>query len=123
MKSYPPQLPIPFDTDFHHQFGRRLSVFPRNLSFQEGGRFQENHRGLDYWPDLATFTEDFSSAQLMYYPASRSEFSVCVIYRKMEARWVTVKFCDDRVMQHSSGETYEEVMEQTITSGLCRGEA
>src|SRR5438128_2469140 len=48
------QLPTPFETDFHHQLGPRLSVFPRNLSFQEGGR------GLDYWPDLATFTEDFA---------------------------------------------------------------
>jgi hypothetical protein len=34
-----------------------------------------------------------------------------------------VKFCDDLMLQHSSGETFEEVMEQTIASGLCRGEA
>jgi hypothetical protein len=116
MKSYPPQLPIPFDTDWHHQFGRRLSVFPRNLCFQEGAS------RLDYWPDLATFTEDFEMAQLAYYPESASPFSVAVIYRKLEARWDTVKFCDDIVLQHSSGETFEEVMEKTIISGLCRGE-
>ena len=123
MKSSQPQLPIPFDTDWHHQFGRRLSVFPRSICFQEHGRFQECGRRLDYWPDLATFTEDYETAQLMYYPAVPTSFSVCVIVRKMEARWETVKFCDDIVLQHSSGETYEEVMEQTISSGLCRGEA
>ena len=116
MKSYQPQLPTPFDTDWHHQFGRRLSVFPRNLCFQEGSS------RLDYWPDLATFTEDYETAQLAYYPAAHSPFSVSVIYRKLEARWETVKFCDDIVLQHSSGETFAEVMEQTIVSGLCRGE-
>src|SRR4051812_46821695 len=103
MNSYS-QLPIPFDTDWHHQFGRRLSVFPRNISFPAGDGAQ------DYWPDLATFTEDFETVQLAYYPATPSPFSVCVIYRKHEARWETVKFCDDLVLQFASGETYEEVM-------------
>ena len=117
MKNQYSQLPIPFDTDWHHQFGQRLSVFPRNISFQEVAS------RLEYWPDLATFTEDSETAQLMYFPAAPSPFSVCVIYRRMEWRWETVKFCDDLVLQHSSGETYEEVMEQTIAGGLCRGEA
>ena len=117
MKSYYPQLPKPFDNDWHHQFGCRLSVFPRNIRFQEGGP------RLDYWPDLATFTEDFETAQLMYYPAAPSPFSVCVIYRRMESRWETVKFCDDLILQRSTGATFEEVMEQTIASGLCHGEA
>ena len=117
MKSYSPQLPLPFDTDWHHQFGRRLSVFPRSISFCEGSLAQ------DYWPDLATFTEDFTQAQLAYYPAVPSSFSVSVVYRKLDARWETLKFCDDLVLQHSSGDTFEDVMEQTIVSGLCRGEA
>ena len=117
MNSYYPQLPIPFDTDWHHQFGNRLSVFPRSICFQEAAS------RLDYWPDLATLTEDCDLAQLMYYPASQSPFSVCVIYRRAESRWDTVKFCDDLVLQHSSGSSFEEVMEQTIVSGLCRGEA
>src|SRR4029077_14858324 len=116
MKSYS-QLPIPFDTDWHHQFGRRLSVFPRSLSFSEGNLCQ------DYWPDLATFTEDFETAQWAYYPAAASPFSVCVIYRKLESRWETLKFYDDIVWQRSSGETFEAVMEETIATGLCRGEA
>jgi hypothetical protein len=117
MKNYYSQPPTPFDTDWHHQFGRRLSVFPRNLCFQDGAL------RLDYWPDLATFTENIETAQLAYYPAVPSPFSVSVVYRKLEARWETVKFCDDIMLQHSSGETFEEVMEQTIESGLCRGEA
>jgi hypothetical protein len=117
MKSYSPHLPTPFDTDWHHQFGRRLSVFPRNISFREGAN------ALDYWPDLATFTEDFETAQLAYYPAAPSPFSVCVIYRKLQVRWETVKFCDDLVLHHSCGETFEQVMEQTLAVGLCRGEA
>jgi len=115
-KSYSPQLPIPFDTDWHHQFGRRLSVFPRNICFSEGAIAQH------YWPDLATFTEDIEAAQMAYYPAAPSPFSVCVMYRKLEAQWETVKLCDDLVLQHSTGETFEEVMEQTVVSGLCRGE-
>lgn len=117
MKSYYPQLPIPFDTDWHHQFGDRLSVFPRNISFRAGGA------GQDYWPDLATFTEDMETTQMMYFPAGPSQFSLCVIYRSMEQRWETVKFCDDLLLQRAIGETYEEVMEQTIAGGLCRGEA
>ena len=117
MKSYYPQLPIPFDTDWHHQFGDRLSVFPRNISFRESGT------GQDYWPDLATFTEDTETAQLMYFPAAPSPFSVCVIYRRWEQRWETVKFCDDLILQRCTGETYEEVMELTIAGGLFRGEA
>ncbi len=117
MKSYSPQLPIPFDTDWHHQFGRRLSVFPRSLSFSEGAQRQ------DYWPDLATFTEDVETAQLAYYPAAQSPFSITVIFRKVDGRWETLKFCDDLVLQHSTGSTFEQVMEQTIVSGLCRGEA
>jgi hypothetical protein len=110
------QLPIPFGADWHHQFGRRLSVFPRNISFHEGGTSQ------DYWPDLATFTEDTETAQMMYYPAGPSSFSVCVVYRRSDERWETVKYSDDVVVQHSTGETFEEVMEQTIANGLCRGE-
>lgn len=117
MKSSYPQLPAPFDTDWHHQFGRRLSVFPRNICFADGNITQ------DYWPDLATFTEDHEIAQLMYYPAAASPFSVCVIYRSLEERWETVKFCDDLVLQHSAGETFEKAMQQTIKSGLCSGEA
>ncbi len=117
MKSYSPQLPIPFDTDWHHQFGERLSVFPRNISFRQGAHV------LDYWPDLATFTDDYETAQLAYYPAPASPFSVAVIYRKLDSRWETLKFCDDVVVQRSTGETFEEVMEQTLSVGLCRGEA
>jgi hypothetical protein len=117
MKSYSPQLPIPFDTDWHHQFGRRLSVFPRNIGFREGAK------ALDYWPDLATFTEDRETAQLAYYPATLSAFSVCVIYRKLQESWETVKFCDDLVLQYCAGETFEEVMEQTIAVDFCRGES
>jgi len=117
MKSYSPQLPIPFDTDWHHQFGDRLSVFPRNISFRD------RDSGQDYWPDLATFTEDYETAQLAYYAAAPSPFSVCVIYHKEQSRWETLKFCDDLALHHATGETFEEVMEQTLAVGLCRGEA
>jgi hypothetical protein len=117
MKSYQPQLPIPFDTDWHHQFGPQLAVFPRNLSFREGESTQH------YWPDLATFIDDVETAQLAYYPESPSPFSLFVIYRKLDAQWQTLKFCDDLVLQRCAGGSFDDVMEQTVTSGLSPGEA
>jgi hypothetical protein len=117
MKSFHPQLPIPFDTDWHHQLGTKLAVFPRNIPFQNSGLH------LDYWPDLTTFTEDFETTQMMYYPPAAHCFSICVIFKKQSGSWETVKYCDDVVLQHSSGETFESVMRRTVDSGLCAGES
>jgi hypothetical protein len=117
MKSYHPELPIPFDTDWHHQLGTKLVVFPRNICFRNGPL------QLDYWPDLTTFTEDFETRQMMYYPPSAHSFSICVLFNKQSGTWETVKYCDDVVFQHSTGDTFEAVMLRTVESGLCASEA
>jgi hypothetical protein len=117
MKSYHPEIPIPFDTDWHHQLGTKLAVFPRNICFRNGPL------QLDYWPDLTTFTEDFESSQMMYYPPSAHSFSICVLFNKQNGTWETVKYCDDVVFQHSTGDTFEGAMLRTVESGLCASEA
>jgi hypothetical protein len=116
MKSYP-EIPTPFDTDFHHQLGNKLAVFPRNIFFRNGPL------QLDYWPDLSTYTEDPETTQLMYYPPHASCFSIWVCYCKSSGSWETIKFCDDLALQHSTGVTFEEVMQNTVERGLCCGEA
>ncbi|MCU1285709.1 MAG: hypothetical protein JWO13_2059 [Acidobacteriales bacterium] len=117
MKSYHPETPIPFDVDWHHQFGNKLAVFPRNLCFRN------EVLQLDYWPDLTTFTEDYETSLLMYYPPAASRFSICVIYRKLSGTWDVVKYCDDIVLQRATGQTFESAMQNIVTQGLTWGEA
>lgn len=117
MKSYYPEIPTPFDVDWHHQFGNKLAVFPRNLCFRNEAL------QLDYWPDLTTFTENCDTSLLMYYPQSASRFSICVNYRKLTGTWDAVKYCDDIVLQRATGDTFESAMQKIIAQGLIWGEA
>ena len=115
MKTFP-ETPIPFDTDWHHQLGDRLSVFPRNLSFCGEALV------LNYWPDLATFIEDADALHLAYYPAHYSAFSISVIFKKSNSTWSALKFNDTYLLQGSQGAKFEQVMAETLGWEFTPGE-
>ena len=111
-----PVTPATFDTDWHHQLGEKLAVFPRSICFCG------NAHSLNYWPDLATITVDGDTRQLVYYPSQASAFSLCVVFEEVLERWNVSKFFDNLLLQYTSGFSFDEVMAGVIECGLCCGE-
>ena len=82
-----------FAADWHPNLGEGLAQFPRCLPLPAPARDLEPQLE-NCWPDFATFIEDESGRQMMYYPASPSPWSVCVLFRAATRSWHTQLYCD-----------------------------
>jgi hypothetical protein len=98
------ETPNPFSPDWHHQFGAKLSVFPRYVSL-----FDHADKELKFWPDLATFVEGREWNALMYYAGSRSD-SICIVHWTDGPRWEVIQFNDERIVGKSVSPSYKELV-------------
>ena len=96
--------PAPFSPDWHHQFGERLSAFPRYLVAPLEGI------NCQFWPDLATFVEGPCWSVMMYYPGP-SAASICVLHWKEVPRWEAIRFDDECVIAKVSASSYGDLIE------------
>lgn len=82
-----------FAPDWHHCLGQGLADFPRCLPLPAPAADLEPAL-QNCWPDFATFIEDDSGRQMMYYPAGPSPWSVCVLFRAETENWRTQLYFD-----------------------------
>jgi len=87
-----------FGADYHHCLGQSLAEFPRRLPLPAAVS-SKNEEDITCWPDFATFIEDGSGRQMMYYPANPSPWSVCVLFDSESRSWHTQLYFDaDRIL-------------------------
>jgi hypothetical protein len=82
-----------FAADWHPNLGQGLADFPRCLALPALPCDLERE-DTACWPDFATFIEDPAGRLMMYYPASPSPWSVCVLFRTATRSWQTQLYLD-----------------------------
>ncbi|HTC92154.1 MAG TPA: hypothetical protein VK699_01730 [Terriglobales bacterium] len=93
---------VTFEADWHPDLGCKLEVFPRSFPL------------LDqvFWPDLASFLENRSSRQMMYYATAPSSWSVQVIFHEKQQCWNVALFQDAKVVLQRSGGSLAAVSQE-----------